>query len=98
VSVFFEGLKSIGYISSAPVGHEVRPESFELVDRGLVVVRSGSAGLGAWHREASDVTRDYRCLFGENADRVKWLGLESHSDDVAGQTEVLFGGIWFEGR
>ena len=98
VMVLFEGWKSLLYIwdSQAPVGREIRPDVFATVDRALVVVRSGPAALGRWHRERRDVRADYRRIFEEEPRAVKWIGLESHSDDVQSQSEALFGSIRFE--
>lgn len=98
VMVLFEGWKSILYVwdSQAPVGTEVRPDRFGMPDRVLVVVQSGPGALGQWQRERRDVRADYRRIFEEEPRAMKWLGLESHSDDVQGQSEALFGSIRFE--
>jgi len=98
VTVLFEGFKSIVYVwdTQAPVGTEVRPDEFGPVDRALVVVRSGADGLGQWQREQRDVRADHRRIFGQEPRRVKLVSVESHSDDVAGESEALFGPIRFE--
>jgi hypothetical protein len=98
VTVLFEGWKLISYVwdTQAPVGTEVRPDQFGMVERVLVVIRSGSAGLGQWQREERDVRADYRRLFEEDPPAVKLVSVESHSDDVEGQSEALFGRICFE--
>jgi len=98
VTVLFEGWKLISYVwdTQAPVGTEVRPDQFGMVERVLVVVRSGSAGLGQWQHEERDVGADYRRLFEEVPPAVKLVSVESHSDDVASQSEALFGRIRFE--
>lgn len=98
VTVLFEGLKSIVYVwdTQAPVGTEVRPDEFALIDRVLVVVRSGAARLGQWQHEERDVRADYRRIFGAEPPPVKLVSLESHSDDVQSESDTLFGGIRFE--
>jgi hypothetical protein len=98
IMVLFEGWKAILYVwdTMAPVGTEVRPEEFALVDRALVVVRSGPAELGQWRAERRDVRADYLRLFGAQPKSVKGIGLEGHSDDTESQSEVLFGMIRFE--
>jgi len=101
VVLLFEGLKAILYLwdTTAPAGLEVRAETLgEPVDRALIVIRSGTVGLGQWHREVRDVAKDYTRLFGETPGTVKWVGLESHSDDVHSQGKVLFGLIQFDPR
>jgi len=98
VTVLFEGWKLISYVwdTQAPVGTEVRPDQFGMVERVLVVVRSGAARLGQWQREERDVRADYRRLFEEDPPAVKLVSVESHSDDVESQSEALFGRICFE--
>jgi hypothetical protein len=98
VMVLFEGMKAIIYVwdTTAPVGTVVRPETFEPLDRVLMVIRSGRSLAGHWLRERREVYQDYRRQFGETPRRVKAVGLESHSDDVAGQSKVEFGAIGFE--
>ena len=100
VMLLFDGWKAIVYIwdTTAPVGTEVRPDDLGPVDRVLVVIRSGRSGLGEWHRETRDVYQDYLRIFEEEPGRLKWVGLESHSDDVEGESAVLFGDIQFDKR
>ena len=98
VMVLFEGMKAIIYVwdTTAPVGTVVRPETFEPLDRVLMVIRSGRSLAGHWLRERREVYQDYRRQFGETPRRVKAVGLESHSDDVADHSTVEFGAIGFE--
>jgi hypothetical protein len=98
VTVLFTGFKSLVYVwdTQAPVGTEVRPEAFATVDRALIVVRSGTDGLGRWQHEQRDVRGDYRRIFEEEPRAVKWISLESHSDDVRSHSEALIGTIRFE--
>lgn len=100
IMLMFEGMKAILYVwdTVAPVGTEVRPDEFEIFDRVLIVVRSGSADLGLWLRERRDVAADYRRVFGEAPRRIKWIGFESHSNDTKSQSGALFGAVSFEPR
>jgi hypothetical protein len=100
VVLVFEGLRVLLYVwdTSAPVGIEVRPDTLgDIGERALIVVRSGPTELGQWRREVRDMRKDYARLFGGDAPGpVKWLGLESHSDDVHSHSVVRFGVIRFE--
>ena len=101
VMLMFEGMKAIVYIwdTTAPVGHETSPDGFgQLLERVLVVVRSGESGLSQWHRERRNVLNDYERLFEAKPGRVKWVGLESHSDDARSESAALFGAIRFDVR
>ena len=95
----FAERRAIGYIwdSSAPVGTIIR-QSSGAAERALVVVRSGPSGLGAWHRETRDVYEDYRDIFGNEPAQLVAVTLESHSDDVASDSAVLFGRVRFQAR
>ncbi len=95
----FTERRAIGYIwdSSAPVGTIIR-QSSGAVERALVVVRSGPSGLGAWHRETRDVYQDYRDIFGDEPAQLVAVTLESHSDDVASESAVLFRRVRFQAR
>jgi hypothetical protein len=98
--LLFEGMKAIVYVwdTSAPIAEEVRSDPFDLFQRVLVVVRSGRGRLGQWQREQRDADADYRRLFEEPPTPIKWLGLESHSEDVKSSSLILFGRIQFERR
>jgi hypothetical protein len=100
VMLTFEGMKVLAYVwdTEAPVGTEARPDEFEIFERVLIVVRSGSDGLGEWHAERRNVYEDYRRVFGEEPRRLKWLGLESHSNDTRTRSAALFGAVRFEAR
>jgi hypothetical protein len=42
------------------------------------------------------VRADLRRVFHDESRAVKWLGLESHSDDVKSRSEALIGTVRFE--
>ena len=96
----FEGLKILAYVwdTQAPVGTEARPDELELFQRVLIVVRSGGQGVGEWRAERRDVYEDYRRVFGAAPGKLKWLGVESHSNDTRTRSSALFGSIRFESR
>ena len=95
----FAERRAIGYIwdSSAPVGTVIR-QSSGAAERALVVVRSGPSGMGAWHRDTRDVYQDYRDIFGDEPAQLVAVTLESHSDDLASESAVLFGRVRFQVR
>ncbi len=95
----FDARRAIAYIwdSSAPAGTIIRDRGPH-AERVLVVVRSGSSGLGAWHHETRNVYQDYRDIFRDEPTQLLAITLESHSDDVASQSEVLFGRVQFRAR
>lgn len=95
----FNERRAIAYIwdSNAPVGTIIRDLGPQ-AERALVVVRSGPSGLGAWHRETRNVYQDYRDLFRDEPTRILAVTLESHSDDVASHSAVLFGRLRFQAR
>jgi hypothetical protein len=100
VMVMFEGMKGVLYVwdTTAPVGTESRSDGFEIFQRVLLVVRSGPQGVGQWERQRQNVYADYRRLFESEPRGIKWIGLESHSDDTRSHTAVVFGGLRFEAR
>jgi Protein of unknown function (DUF3047) len=64
----------------------------------FVVVRSGSAGLGAWHDERRDVAADYTRLYGEAPPPPKAIALSIDTNDTRSPAEALFGPIAFAVR
>lgn len=100
VMVMFEGLKGLLYVwdTTAPVGAEARPDGLDFFQRALIVVRSGSQNLGQWDAQRRNVYQDYRRVFDAQPRGIKWVGLESHSNDTHTRTAVLFGGVRFEAR
>lgn len=90
--------KGIGYLwdTSAPVG-TVTAKKHPLLDRRLLVVRSGSAGVGVWHTETRNVFVDYSQLFGSRPGNVRAIGIESHSEDASHKSEALIGALFVTG-
>ena len=100
VMVMFEGLKSLLYVwdTTAPVGAESRSDGFDIYQRALIVVRSGPQNIGQWDRQRRNVYDDYRRVYDATPRGIKWVGLESHSNDTHTRTAVLFGSVRFEPR
>lgn len=100
VMVMFDGMKGVLYVwdTTAPVGAESRSDGFEIFRRALIVVRSGPQNLGQWERQRRNVHADYRRIFDAEPRTIKWIGLESHSNDTHTRTEVLFGTVRFDAR
>jgi hypothetical protein len=100
VMVMFDGMRGLLYVwdTTAPVGVESRSDGFEIFKRALIVVRSGAQDLGQWDRQRRNVHADYRRIFDAEPRTIKWIGLESHSNDTHTRTEVLFGAVRFDAR
>ena len=86
--------RMLGYVwdTRAPVGTEKHTKQ-TMLDRWLIVVRSGPADVGRWLRETRDVERDFTRLFGGAPPAPMALGVESHSEDAAHASEVYIGPI-----
>jgi hypothetical protein len=100
VMVMFDGMRGLLYVwdTTAPVGAESISDGFELFRRALIVVRSGAQSVGQWERQRRNVYADYRRIFDAEPRTIKWIGLESHSNDTHTRTEVLFGAVRFDPR
>jgi hypothetical protein len=101
VMLVFEGMRALLYVwdTTAPVGTEALPDGFDIFQRALIVVRSGSQGLGQWDRQRRDVRQDYRRIFEDEPRSIKWVGLESHSDlRRQSHSAILFRSLYFEAR
>ena len=61
----------------------------------FVIVRSGRAGLGAWHDERRDVAADYLRLYGEKPPAPRAVALSIDTNDTRAPAEALFGSIAF---
>ena len=59
----------------------------------MVPVRSGAAGLGAWHTERRDLVRDYRAAFGEDPPPVSGVAIMTDADNTGGAATAYFGDI-----
>jgi len=86
--------RMLGYVwdTRAPVGTETHTSQM-LLERWLVVVRSGPAEIGRWLRESRNVERDYARLFGTAPPALMGVGVESHSEDARHASEVFIGSI-----
>jgi DUF3047 family protein len=99
VMVAFGRTRILVYVwdTTAPPGTEEGPDPLEFFQRVLIVVRSGRDGLGQWHRERRDVAADFRRVFDEDPpSEIKFVGLESHSNDTHSRSAARFRSIRFE--
>ena len=86
--------RMLGYVwdTRAPVGTEAHTKQ-TMLDRWLIVARSGAADVGRWVRESRNVATDYTRLFGDAPPAPMAIGVESHSEDAAHASEVYVGAI-----
>lgn len=59
----------------------------------MLIVRSGSSGLGRWHTETRDVAADYRAAFGEPPPPVTAITLAADTDDTRTTATSYFGDL-----
>ena len=85
--------RAIKYVwsSAVPPGTTLHhPRSERL---GIVVVASGTEGLGSWHTVRRTLTDDYRRLFGGEPGRLRGLGVKSDSDSTSSAARADFDDI-----
>jgi hypothetical protein len=88
IYVVFEGWsmppRSIKYVWSTTLPVGTVAESPYSKKARIVVLRSGSGGVGEWIDERVNVLEDFRRLFGENeVPRVRGIGILTDSDNTA---------------
>jgi hypothetical protein len=85
----------IGYVwdTTAPAG--TRLTSPKAANVRIIVVESGTAGLGVWRRQQRNVLEDYAALFGRRPPRLGSVAVMIDSDDTAGMAEALVGALAF---
>jgi hypothetical protein len=85
----------LGYVwdTAAPVGH--RGVNARAANVRVIVVASGSGGLGSWRRFERNVDQDYAALFGRQPPRAGKVAVMIDSDDTRSDAEVLVGDIRF---
>jgi Protein of unknown function (DUF3047) len=95
-SSYFGSYEAIAYIwdTHAPVATEMS-QVRGLLRRRMIVVRSGSTHANVWQSETRNVRDDYVRSFGAKPPKVVLIALESHSEDDAHRSEILFGGVAF---
>ena len=64
----------------------------------FIVLRSGTAGAGAWVEERRDVAADYRRVYGGDPPNPAALALSIDTNDTSSSAESLFGSIAFQPR
>jgi hypothetical protein len=85
----------IGYVwdTTAPAGTQVTSPKAPNVR--LIVVDSGSQGLGMWRYHRRELRADYVALFGREPPRVGSVALMIDSDDTGSTAEALVGALAF---
>ncbi len=83
----------ISYVwsSAQPAGSDW-PNAFADQFR-MLAVRSGSEGLGQWHRERRDVRADFRALHGMEVDTIDALAIMTDCDNAGQSTTAWYGPI-----
>ena len=85
----------IGYVwdTTAPTG-TTRPSSRAPNVR-IIVVASGTTGLGTWQHYRRNVAEDYRVLFGRRPPRVGTIALMIDANDTGTSAEATIGQLRF---
>ena len=85
----------IGYVwdTTAPVG--VQLASPHAPNVRLIVVASGTSGLGRWQRFQRNVAADYVALFGREPTRAGKIGVMIDSNDTRSLAEALIADVRF---
>ncbi|MGH8458874.1 MAG: DUF3047 domain-containing protein [Nevskiales bacterium] len=85
--------KALNYVwaSAKPTG-SVWPNAYARQAM-MVAVRSGPDG--AWHEESRDLRRDFREVFGIEADHIDGVALMTDCDDAHGRGRAWYGDIRF---
>jgi hypothetical protein len=85
----------IGYVwdTTAPV--DFRTASGRASNVKIIVVASGAAPPGAWHRFERNLAEDYRAFFGRRPPRTGKVGIMIDSNDTRSEAEALVAEIQF---
>jgi len=59
----------------------------------MIVVDSGSEGLGDWRKHEQDLATDYKRAYGENPGEVIGIALLTDTDNTKSETRALYGDI-----
>ena len=85
----------IGYVwdTTAPVGTTLTSSKAPNVK--IIVVESGPARLGAWHRQRRNIAADYQALFRRPPPRVGAVALMIDANDTGTAAEATIGDLIF---
>lgn len=61
----------------------------------MIVVNSGTQGVGEWVEVRRDVAADFRALFGEAAPRVNGIAVSADTDNTGEEVTAWFGDLRF---
>lgn len=59
----------------------------------MIVADSGSDGLGTWSERSVDLVADFRRAFGEEPNRVRWIGVMTDTDNTGDSVQAYYGDI-----
>jgi hypothetical protein len=62
----------------------------------MIVVSSGSAGLGQWQSLHRDLRADYKRAFAEDAGPLLGVGVMTDTDNTGGKAAARYAGIRLE--
>lgn len=80
----------------APVGTVI--ENLHTSRIRMVVVESGTNGLGEWREVTRNLYEDYKRAFGEEPPPVRSVGIMTDSDNTGASAEAYYGDIVFQRR
>ena len=84
----YDGSQKFVTATTVPAGTVLRhPQSGRMA---IVVITSGTEGLGHWRTVRRDLTEDYRRLFGGEPGRLRAVGVKSDSDSTSGAATADF--------
>ena len=89
---------AINYIwgNRAPVG-TVAENAYEERVR-MIVIRSGAAEAGRWHRESRNIVRDHIGAFGTPPPMITAVAIMTDTDNTGGTAAARYGDIRFHSR
>ena len=64
----------------------------------MVVLRSGSAGVGTWAAESRDLAEDFRAAFGETPPAITGIAVSADTDQTHEKVTAWFGDLRLEPR
>ena len=97
VLLFFQGGKTLSYVwdTTAPVGTS-SDESVPLLARvKVLVLRSGTEGLGEWQVETRNFAADFRRLHGRPPGQLRAIRVQSNSQHTKSVAKGAFGPLLF---
>ena len=88
-------VKAINYVCSSNVmglSYWESPYSANVI---IIPLRSGSEGLGQWHKERVNVAEDYYRVFGKKTDSAHAVAIMTDADNAGGSAVSYYGNLYF---